>query len=98
MFYQNRRLMLILMQTSLRQKTVCFLFQFLVLANVFVDCADTAIIRTPSRRELLYPRSRIATAAKAFGLKSIDMVRTFSYRYSLYLNFPFGGLHKLQRL
>ncbi|KAG8725109.1 hypothetical protein FRC09_008452 [Ceratobasidium sp. 395] len=37
-------------------------------------CADTSIIRTRSREELLYPRSQMATAAKAFGLKCIDMV------------------------
>jgi citrate lyase subunit beta-like protein len=37
-------------------------------------CADTGIIRTPSRTELLYTRSQIVLAAKAFGLKSIDMV------------------------
>jgi citrate lyase subunit beta-like protein len=39
------------------------------------DCADTSIIRTRSRQELLYPRSQMATAAKAFGLQCIDMVR-----------------------
>lgn len=38
------------------------------------DCADTAIIRTPSRRELLYTRSQIVITAKAFGLDAIDMV------------------------
>ncbi|KAF8609711.1 beta subunit of citrate lyase [Ceratobasidium sp. AG-I] len=37
-------------------------------------CADTSIIRTRSRQELLYPRSQMATAAKAFGLQCIDMV------------------------
>ncbi|KDQ62186.1 hypothetical protein JAAARDRAFT_30086 [Jaapia argillacea MUCL 33604] len=37
-------------------------------------CADTSIIRTPSRLELLYARSRIVIAAKAFGLEAIDMV------------------------
>jgi len=37
-------------------------------------CADTRIVRTPERRELLYTRSQIALAAKAFGLKAIDMV------------------------
>ncbi|KAI0050360.1 citrate lyase beta subunit [Auriscalpium vulgare] len=37
-------------------------------------CADTAIIRTTSRQELLYTRSKIAIAAKAFGLDAIDMV------------------------
>jgi len=37
-------------------------------------CADTSIIRTSSRRELLFTRSQIAIAAKAFGLDSIDMV------------------------
>ncbi|ETW81540.1 hypothetical protein HETIRDRAFT_439944 [Heterobasidion irregulare TC 32-1] len=37
-------------------------------------CADTSIIRTPSRQELLYTRSKIAVAAKAFGLEAIDMV------------------------
>ncbi|KAM6494139.1 Pyruvate/Phosphoenolpyruvate kinase-like domain containing protein [Amanita muscaria] len=37
-------------------------------------CADTSIIRTPSRRELLYTRSEIVVTAKAFGLEAIDMV------------------------
>ncbi|TFK48694.1 citrate lyase beta subunit [Heliocybe sulcata] len=37
-------------------------------------CADTSIIRTSSRQELLYARSRIVNAAKAFGLQAIDMV------------------------
>ncbi|KAJ4491614.1 citrate lyase beta subunit [Lentinula edodes] len=37
-------------------------------------CADTSIIRTRSRQELLYTRSQIAIAAKAFGLEAIDMV------------------------
>lgn len=38
------------------------------------DCADTSIIRTTSRTELLYTRSRITLAARAHGLQSIDMV------------------------
>jgi len=37
-------------------------------------CADTSIIRTPSRRELLFTRSSIVITAKAFGLQAIDMV------------------------
>ncbi|KAH9980198.1 citrate lyase beta subunit [Lactifluus volemus] len=37
-------------------------------------CADTSIIRTPSHQELLYPRSKVAVTAKAFGLEAIDMV------------------------
>ncbi|KAF8635957.1 hypothetical protein AX15_000123 [Amanita polypyramis BW_CC] len=37
-------------------------------------CADTSIIRSPSRRELLYTRSQIVIAARAFGLEAIDMV------------------------
>ncbi|KAF7365394.1 HpcH-HpaI domain-containing protein [Mycena venus] len=37
-------------------------------------CADTGILRSPSRRELLYTRSSIVIAAKAFGLEAIDMV------------------------
>ncbi|KAF8349257.1 P-loop containing nucleoside triphosphate hydrolase protein [Amanita rubescens] len=32
------------------------------------------LARTPSRRELLYTRSQIVIAAKAFGLEAIDMV------------------------
>ncbi|KAH9480317.1 Citramalyl-CoA lyase, mitochondrial [Psilocybe cubensis] len=34
----------------------------------------TGIIRTTSRRELLYTRSQIVITAKAFGLEAIDMV------------------------
>ncbi|KAH9854738.1 citrate lyase beta subunit [Lenzites betulinus] len=37
-------------------------------------CADTGIIRTTSRQELLYTRSHIVVTAKAFKLKAIDMV------------------------
>ncbi|KAF8967068.1 Pyruvate/Phosphoenolpyruvate kinase-like domain-containing protein [Flammula alnicola] len=37
-------------------------------------CADTSIIRTASRRELLFTRSQIVIAAKAFGLDAVDMV------------------------
>lgn len=37
-------------------------------------CADTMIIRTKNRLELLYTRSQIAITARAFGLESIDMV------------------------
>ncbi|EMD39982.1 hypothetical protein CERSUDRAFT_150852 [Gelatoporia subvermispora B] len=37
-------------------------------------CADTSIIRTKSRQELLYTRSKIAITAKAYGLNAIDMV------------------------
>lgn len=37
-------------------------------------CADTGIVRTPTRRELLFTRSQIVITAKAFGLEAIDMV------------------------
>ncbi|WRT66818.1 uncharacterized protein IL334_003781 [Kwoniella shivajii] len=37
-------------------------------------CADVGLTRTPSREELLYPRSRLVTTAKAFGLQAIDLV------------------------
>ncbi|KAK7048200.1 HpcH-HpaI domain-containing protein [Favolaschia claudopus] len=37
-------------------------------------CADTSILRSSSRQELLYTRSSIVIAAKAFGLEAIDMV------------------------
>jgi citrate lyase beta subunit len=43
---------------------------------VYVDCADVGITRTPSREELLYPRSKLVTTAKAFGLQAIDLVST----------------------
>ena len=45
---------------------------------MFSDCADSSVIRTPSRQELLYPRSKIVVVAKAFGLEAIDMVRDVS--------------------
>jgi len=38
------------------------------------DCADTRVQRSSSGEELLYPRSHIVVAARAFGLHSIDMV------------------------
>ncbi|KAI5122460.1 hypothetical protein M0805_008771 [Coniferiporia weirii] len=47
-------------------------------------CADTSIIRTLSRSELLYTRSRIALAAKAHGLEAIDMV-CVNYKDAAYL-------------
>lgn len=37
-------------------------------------CASTGIIRSRSRRELLFPRAQIVTIAKAYGLSAIDMV------------------------
>ncbi|TFK40681.1 Pyruvate/Phosphoenolpyruvate kinase-like domain-containing protein [Crucibulum laeve] len=37
-------------------------------------CADTSIIRSSTRRELLFTRSQIVIAAKAFGLDAVDMV------------------------
>lgn len=37
-------------------------------------CASTSIIRSPSRVELLYARSRLVLAAKAFNIPAIDMV------------------------
>lgn len=37
-------------------------------------CADLGLTRTSSRQELLYPRSRLVTTAKAFGLQAIDLV------------------------
>lgn len=40
-----------------------------------IDCADLGLTRTPGRTELLYPRSKLVTTAKAFGLQAIDLVR-----------------------
>ncbi|KAK8870074.1 hypothetical protein IAR55_000644 [Kwoniella newhampshirensis] len=37
-------------------------------------CADVGLTRTPTREELIYPRSRLVTTAKAFGLQAIDLV------------------------
>ena len=34
-------------------------------------CASTGIVRTRSRRELLFPRAHMATVAKAHGLDAI---------------------------
>ncbi|KAJ7212309.1 citrate lyase beta subunit [Mycena pura] len=47
-------------------------------------CADTGILRSPSRHELLYTRSSIVIAAKAFGLNAIDMV-CVNYKDRAYL-------------
>ncbi|KAH8104486.1 Pyruvate/Phosphoenolpyruvate kinase-like domain-containing protein [Cristinia sonorae] len=47
-------------------------------------CADTRIIRTASRRELLFTRSQVAITARAFGLQAIDMV-CINYRDPDYL-------------
>ncbi|KAI0260196.1 citrate lyase beta subunit [Gloeopeniophorella convolvens] len=48
-------------------------------------CADTSVIRTASRQELLYARSKIAITAKAFGLDAIDMQVCVNYRDTDYL-------------
>lgn len=47
------------------------------------DCADVGIIRTKSRLEMLYPRSQLVTAAKAYGLQAIDLVSLPSARTDL---------------
>ncbi|KAL0947105.1 hypothetical protein HGRIS_013243 [Hohenbuehelia grisea] len=47
-------------------------------------CADTSIIRSRSRQELLYTRSQIVIAARAFGLSAIDMV-CINYQDNEYL-------------
>jgi len=43
--------------------------------GLIADCADLGLTRTPERMELLYPRSKLVTTAKAFGLQAIDLVR-----------------------
>ncbi|TFY69086.1 hypothetical protein EVG20_g3310 [Dentipellis fragilis] len=53
-------------------------------------CADTSIIRTTSRQELLYTRSKIAAAAKAFRLEAIDLAR-----YFFFVNTPFLHFHQV---
>ncbi|KAH7885092.1 citrate lyase beta subunit [Phlebopus sp. FC_14] len=47
-------------------------------------CADTSVVRTTSRQELLFVRSQIVVAAKAFGLGAIDMV-CINYKDPAYL-------------
>ncbi|KAI8099536.1 Pyruvate/Phosphoenolpyruvate kinase-like domain-containing protein [Halteromyces radiatus] len=37
-------------------------------------CADLGLIRTPSRKEMLYARQTIVNAAGAYGLQAIDLV------------------------
>ncbi|KAJ6584766.1 Pyruvate/Phosphoenolpyruvate kinase-like domain-containing protein [Mycena capillaripes] len=59
---------------SLPPKTVIPPLFFFQCVNLSQDCADTAILRSSSRLELLYTRSSIVIAAKAFGLEAIDMV------------------------
>lgn len=39
-------------------------------------CASSNIIRTKNGQEMLYARSTIVTYARAFGLRSIDLVCT----------------------
>lgn len=53
--------------------------------TLITDCADTSVVRTTSRQELLYVRSQIVIMAKAFELEAIDMVRP---RLSLHLGNP----------
>lgn len=47
-------------------------------------CASTGIVRTKSRRELLFPRAHMATIAKAHRLEAIDMV-CVDYKDDAYL-------------
>lgn len=47
-------------------------------------CADTSVVRTTSRQELLFVRSQIVIAVKASGLEAIDMV-CIDYKDSGYL-------------
>ncbi|ORX56945.1 Phosphoenolpyruvate/pyruvate domain-containing protein [Hesseltinella vesiculosa] len=37
-------------------------------------CADLGLIRTPSRKELMYARQSVVAAAGAYGLQAIDLV------------------------
>ncbi|KAI8926805.1 Pyruvate/Phosphoenolpyruvate kinase-like domain-containing protein [Entophlyctis helioformis] len=37
-------------------------------------CADTGLLRTPSRQEMLYARQAVVTAACAYNLQAIDLV------------------------
>jgi len=62
-----------------------------------IDCADTSIIRTPSRQELLYTRSQIVVAAKTFGLDAIDMVSDDWTPRSCGHWLHAAGLYQLQR-
>ncbi|KAJ7601103.1 Pyruvate/Phosphoenolpyruvate kinase-like domain-containing protein [Mycena floridula] len=45
-----------------------------IVSALSTDCANTSIIRSSLREELLYIRSQIVLAAKAFELEAIDMV------------------------
>ena len=47
-----------------------------------LDCADVGVIRTSGRTELLYPRSKLVTTAKAFGLQAIDLVSRASSHHA----------------
>ncbi len=38
-------------------------------------CADTGLIRTSTRSEMMYARQAVVTAACAYGLQAIDMVK-----------------------
>lgn len=42
--------------------------------TLVTDCADTSVVRTTSKQELLHVRSQIVITAKAFELEAIDMV------------------------
>ena len=60
-----------------------------------LDCADTSIIRTSSRRELLYTRSQVSITARAFKLQAIDMVGSalLPARYNHLFMLDSLGLH-----
>nr|ODN93694.1 citrate lyase subunit beta-like protein [Cryptococcus depauperatus CBS 7855] len=40
---------------------------------LLANCADLGLTRTPTKDELLYPRSKLVTTAKAYGLQAIDL-------------------------
>lgn len=84
---------------SLQQKTVRDFYALGagLRADCGADCADTSVVRTPSRLELLYVRSQIAIAAKAFGLDAIDMVSEYHCMFELPLKSNIVGLCQLQR-
>jgi len=60
------------------------------------DCADVGLIRSEGRGELLYPRSKVVTTAKAFGLQVIDIVHLVSQSRKRVELMDGTGLRELQ--
>ena len=61
---------------NLLESVMCNVFYSFLQSTVAAEdyCADTGLVRTPSRLEMLFARQTVVTAAIAYGLQAIDLV------------------------